>query len=71
MTVTNREALLNSGAILLLAATVLFFMGVYTSGAFSLFSALRSGMSILLFMAAVCVILGIYCWLKAFIVKED
>ncbi len=71
MTVTNREALLNSGAILFLAGTILFFMGAYMSGAPSLFAAMRSGMAILLFMAAVCAIFGIYCWIKAFIVKDD
>lgn len=71
VTVTNREALLNSGVILLLAATVLFFMGVYMSGSLSLFMAMRSGMAILLFLAAVCAIFGVYCWIKAFIVKDD
>jgi hypothetical protein len=72
MTVTKREALLNSGLILLLISAIFFFMGVYLSGAGSLFMALRTGdASVLLFAATVSAILGFYCWVKTSVIKDE
>jgi hypothetical protein len=74
MTVSNKEGLINSGLVSFLIAVIIYFYVTYVQNSISRHYGLGSNSdlsNVLIFVAVIFFVFGIYFWVKAFAIKEN